>query len=107
MFACCSYLGENTKEHIRFAVQIEKEVKIIDKNGEGITKNISYVFQFIVRARFMESSLSNLVNNFSGGICRIKCKYEHDIEECNTCGIKYKHCDSFLEYTNAKDDLIE
>ena len=49
MFACCSCLGENTKEHIRFAVQIEKEVKIIDKNGEEITKNISYVFQFIVR----------------------------------------------------------
>ena len=55
----------------------------------------------------MESSLSNLVNNLSGGICRIKCKYEHDIEECNTCGIKCKYCGSFLEYTNVKDDLIE
>ena len=24
-----------------------------------------------------------------------------------TCGIKYKYCDCFLEYTNFKDDLIE
>ena len=28
--------------------------------------------------RFMTSSLSNLVNNFSEEIHRIKCKYEHD-----------------------------
>ena len=32
---------------------------------------------------------------------------EHDDEKCETCGIKYKHCDCFLEYTNFKDDLIE
>ena len=27
--------------------------------------------------------------------------------KCETCGIKYKHCCCFLEYTNFKDDLIE
>ena len=31
--------------------------------------------QFINRARFMASSLSNLVNNLSEGIHKIKCKY--------------------------------
>ena len=31
-------------------------------------KNTSYILQFIDNARFMASSLSNLVNNFSEGI---------------------------------------
>ena len=103
-FTC---LGENTEKYITFTVPIEKEVTRIDKKGEEITKNISYILQFIDSARFMASSLSNLVNNLSEGIHRIKCKYGHDDKKCETCGIKYKHCDCFLEYTNFKDDLIE
>ena len=55
----------------------------------------------------MASSLSNLVNNLSEGIHRIKCKYGHDDKKCETCGIKYKYCDFFLEYANFKDDLAE
>ena len=55
----------------------------------------------------MASSLSNLANNLSDGIHRIKCKYRHDDKKCGTSGIKYKYCNSFLEYTNFKDDLIE
>ena len=52
----------------------------------------------------MSSSLSNLVNNLSEGLHRIKCKLEHDNKKCETCGIKYKYCDCFLEYTNSRDD---
>ena len=29
------------------------------------------------------------------------------IKNCETCGIKYKYCNCFLEYVNFKDDLIE
>ena len=29
------------------------------------------------------------------------------IKKCETCRIKYKYWDCFLEYTNFKDDLIE
>ena len=39
-----------------------------------------YRLQFIDRARFMASSLSNLVNNFAEGINKIKCKYDKIIE---------------------------
>ena len=28
------------------------------------------------------------------------------IKNCESCGIKYKYCDCFLEYTNFKDHLI-
>ena len=53
----------------------------------------------------MASSLSNLANNLSEGLHRIKCKLGYDNKKCETCGIKYCYC--FLEYKNFKDDLIK
>ena len=61
-------LGENTE----ITVPVEKEVTRIDKNGEDITKNIWYILQFIDSARFMASSLSRFVDNFSARIHTIK-----------------------------------
>ena len=55
----------------------------------------------------MASSLSNLVNNLSEGIHKIKCKYGHGNKKSETCRIKYKNCECFLEYESFKDDLIE
>ena len=59
-FTC---LGENTEKYITFTVPIEKEFIRINKNGEEITKNTSYILEFIDSARVVVSSLSNLVNN--------------------------------------------
>ena len=53
------------------------------------------------------SSLSNLVNNLSNEIHRIKCKFRHNDKKCEACRIKYKYCDCFAEYTNFKENLIE
>ena len=41
-------------------------------------KNILYILQFIDSARFMASSLSNLVYILSEGIHKIKCKHGHE-----------------------------
>ena len=103
-FTC---LGQNTEKYISFTVPIEKEVAGIDQNGEKVTKNKSYILQFIDSTRFMASSSSNLVNNFSEEIHKIKCKYGYYNKKRETCGIKYKYCHCFLEYTNSKDDLRE
>ena len=103
-FTC---LGENTEKYITFTVPIGKEVSRIDKIEEEITKNISYILQFIDSARFMASSLSDLVNNLSEGIYRIECKFRCDDKKCETCGIEYKYFDCFLEYMHFKNDLIE
>ena len=81
-------LGENTAKYITLTVPIEKKVTRIDKNVEEITKNLSYILQFIDSARFMTSSLSILVNNFSEGIHRIRCKLVHDDKKCKTCAVK-------------------
>ena len=74
-FTC---LGENTEKYITFTVPIEKEITRIDKKEKEITKNRSYILQFIESARFMASSLSNLVNNLSEGVHRIKCLMKFD-----------------------------
>ena len=68
-FTC---LGENKEKYMTFTIVIEKEVTKIAKIGEKITKNISYILQFIDSARFMASSLSSLVNNLLEGHHRIK-----------------------------------
>ena len=98
-FTC---LGENAAKYIAFTVQIEKEVTRIDKYGEEITKNTSYILQFFDSTRFMASSVSNLVNSLFEAIYRIKCNLGHDDKKCETCGIKNKYCNCFLEYTNFK-----
>ena len=74
-FTC---LVENTERYITFTVSIKKEVTRIDKHGKRIKKNVSYILQFIDSARFMATSLSNLENNLSEGIHKIKCKYRYD-----------------------------
>ena len=68
-------------------------------------KNISDILRFIESAIFMASSLSNLVNNLFEGIHKIKLELGHGNKKQETCGIKCKYCDCFLEYTN--DDLME
>ena len=80
--------GENTEKYITFTVPVEEEATIIEKNGEEI---ISYILQFNDSARLMTSFFSNLVNNLSEGIHRIKFKFGHH-KKCETCRIKYKFC---------------
>ena len=90
-------LGTNTEKYKTFTLPVTKEVKRIGKNGEEITKTISYKLQLIDSARFMASSLSNLVDNLFKGIHKIKYKYGHNNKRCETCGIKYKDCECRLE----------
>ena len=68
-------LGENTEKYKIFSVPIEKEITKIDKEGNESVATISYKLKFIDSARFMATSLSNLVDNLKGGIHKVKCKY--------------------------------
>ena len=57
-----------------------------------LQKNISYTLQFVDCIKCMASSLSNLDNNLSKGIHKIKCKYEYGDKKCETCLITYEGC---------------
>ena len=65
----------------------------IDKDGNDKDENvtISYKIKFIDSARFMASSLSNLLENLAERIHKIKCQ----------------DCNCFLEYESPKDNLIK
>ena len=84
-------LRGNTERHKTFFIPIEKEVANIDKGGNESVVTISYKIKFIDGARFMASTLSNLVDNLTERIHKIKCK----------------NCDCFLEYETVNDNLIK
>ena len=90
-------LGKNTEKYISFIVPIEKQVTRIDKNEGEITKNTTYILQFIESAIFMASSLPNLASDLSEGVYKIKCKFGYNDKKCETCGIKNKYCHCFLK----------
>ena len=84
-------LGKIQKSTKLFTIPIEKEVTEIDKDGNESVVTTSYKRKFIDSGRFMATLLSNLVDNLTEGIHKIKCK----------------DCDYFLEYEIVKDNLIK
>ena len=81
-------LKENTDKYKTFSIPIETEVTKVDKHGN---QRVFLQKKIIDSARFMASSLSDLVDNLTEGIHRFKCK----------------DCDCFLEYESAKDNLAK
>ena len=69
-------------------------------------QNIYLAYHNLLIAQGLWQTHHILVNNLSEGIHKIKCKCGHNYKKCETCGITYKVCDCFLEYTKFKDDLI-
>ena len=69
---------KNRENYITLTVPTGKEVTRINKNEEKVVKKISFIFPFIDSAGFMASSLSNLINNLSEEIHRIKSKFRYN-----------------------------
>ena len=63
----------------------------IDKDGSKSVGITSYKIKLIDSARFMATSLPNLVDNLTEWIHKIK----------------YEDCDCFLEYESVKDNLMK
>ena len=63
---------------------------------KNLLKTISYILQLTDSARFMTNSLSNLVNNPSEGIDKIKCKHGHDDKKVKIADVHTKYATVFL-----------
>ena len=74
-----------------FSCSNRKRSNKIDQNGNKSIKTISYEIKFIVTARCVATSFSNLADNLAEEIHKIKCK----------------DCDCLLEYESVKNDLIK
>ena len=83
-------LGENKEKYKTFSLPMKNDIIKTVKNGNKTTESISYKIKFVDSASFMASSLSNLVDNLTEGIHKIK----------------WKHCDYFLEYKRVEINLI-
>ena len=86
-------LGENTEKYKPFFLLIKSEVTKIDKDVNESAINISYKIKFIDTARFMATSLLNLIkswslDNLTEGFQRIV----------------YKVWDWFFEYKSVRDN---
>ena len=75
----------------KFFCSKKKEVIKIDKDSNESVVTISYKIKIIDSVRFMATSLSNLVDNFTERIHKNKCK----------------NCDCFLKYESVKDDSMK
>ena len=62
---------EKNRKVKKFSVPIEKEVIKIDNDGNRSVTTISYKTKFIDSDRFMATSLSNVVDNFTQGIHKV------------------------------------
>ena len=59
-------LGKHKEKYITFSVPIKKEIEIISSRRKEIKlKILSFKLKFIDSARFMASSLKNLVDNLA------------------------------------------
>ena len=85
-----------------FTIPTEKEVARIDKNGEEITKSIRYTLQFIGSARFMPTSLSNLVNNLSEGIHQLNVNTDTMIKNVKLVELHTKYATVFQNIKTLK-----
>ena len=67
-------MGEIEKVQ-NFSSSNRKKVKEIDKVRNENVETISYKIKFIDSTRFMATSLSNLVDNLTERLNKIKCKH--------------------------------
>ena len=103
----CECLEEITEKYKIFSVPTEKEVTNMDKDGNESVVTISYKINFIDSARFMATSLSNLLDNLAEGIHKIKCKNCDCFLKCESFNdklIKYKCLSCNKDYSNKLDE---
>ena len=89
----------------RFQFQQKNKTKRIDKDGNEDITTVSYKRNSIGSARFMASSLSNLINNLAEGIHKINYFLEYESAKDNL--VKYKCLTANEKYSNKIDQKLK
>ena len=99
-----TFLGENTEKYITFTVPIEKKLEELIKMQKKLQKiHLTCYNLLIAQAHYQIRSII-----FLKELIKLNENTDTMIKNiCETCRIKYRYCDCFLEYTNFKDDLTE
>ena len=66
-------MTENKEQSKTFSIPIKKEIKKLDTDSNKSVVRITSKIKFIIKARFMTISLSNLVDKLAEEIHKIKC----------------------------------
>ena len=92
-FTC---LGKHTEKKCNLRKNLGEIIKNIHLAycSSSIAQDLWQVHYQILSIIFLEEFLELNVNSNPFGV-----------QECETCGIKYKYCNCFQEYRNFKDDL--
>ena len=64
-------------------------------------------YNFMIAQHLWQAHCQILSIIFLKEFIKLNVNIDKMIKKCETCEIKYKYCDCFLEYTNFRDDLIE
>ena len=100
-------LGICRKVQNFFCSNRKKEVTNIDKDGNESVVTIYYRIKLIDSARFMASSLSDLVDNLAEGVHKIKCKDCDCFLEYKSIKEKYKCLSCNKDYSNKLDEKLK
>ena len=73
----------------------------------GENYNISYILKIIVSEGLWQAHYQILSINLLKNFIKLKVNTYTMTKKSETCRIKYKYCDCFLEYINFKDDFLE
>ena len=90
--------------YITFAIPIEKEITRTDKNGEEITKNISYNL-LIAQDLWQVHQVLSII--FLKEFIEFNVNSDTMMKHVKRVELNISIATVFWEYTNFKDDLIE
>ena len=103
-FTC---LGENTEKHITFTVSIENEVTGTIKMEKKLQEIDLTHYNLLIAHNSWQALYQIFSIIFLKEFIELNVNSDMMLKKQETCEIKYKYCNCFLEYINFKDNLIE
>ena len=95
----------NVSLYITFTVPIEKKVTRMIKMENKLQK--IHAKDLLIAQDLWQALYQYLSIILLKKLIKLNVNTEAMIKKCETCRIKYKYCDRFLECTNIKNNLIE